>query len=200
METFLVLSTFILAYPFIYIPLCIIAILLMGSAVDERKLGFAWVTFIFLLYVFFPPIASFFTNSNAITITLMVAVYIPIGAFWSLFKWNRHVDEVVQSIKDAYYKVGPKRRVQLDYVCPSGIVIFDKLDVYTQRNLNPIEFKGTLISWMVFWVPSVLFTAWEFAIKDVWSRMLGWYNQCVTNKLSSVRLMTDDRSNTNQHH
>lgn len=147
----------------------IAVLFLLTAATESFFVGFivlflsgAWIAFVEGVDILA------YAQENTGTILVFLLVYVACGAIWSLVKWRLWLGKQKDGITRAW------DTFQLNNPSLTGDMEAMKNDFlrssygYTWRAANN---KGMILSWLVWWVPSLAWTVFKDLLIKVWERV-----------------------------
>lgn len=127
-----------------------LAALFVLGIIFESYSNTGWALFIAVLFV---GLAYSFFSVSLIGLGIGAAVYIPIGLFWSWYRYKRHADKAIEKSKDM--SIAEKERLV--------------------RTFHPKEMLGTIVQWILIWPFSIIENMIGDLIHAIESLVTKWF-------------------------
>lgn len=144
-----------------------------------------------LLYVFWPVVWQFFTGLTIVQGLLYTGGYFVLGAVWSVYKWQKYLRVLCNSLKD-YLETDASELTRAEAVNPDGSINMSKLATWKQAEFLPTTHTSLLIHWITYWPISLLWDGLHLILCDVanwiFTRILGVYKYIAKRTVSQIKI------------
>lgn len=153
----------------------ILFVALLVSVEHESAFASFAVTVVALIFFWFLYDNGPFrwVSENPIRFIGVLALYFVIGSMWSVFKWYLYVRKNREFVHQRY----------------TSSVRKGSFDDYLNSAENPMHImnnKERITIWMIWWVPSMIWTAIHDMVKGIWNFIYNMLGTLYTNIMKAV--------------